>query len=180
MNLRFSGFNDEWYETKIGNVATIVGGGTPKTDVETYWNGDIQWFTPSEIGKTKYVSDSKRQITEEGLKCSSAKLLPKNTILLSSRATVGESSISLTECTTNQGFQSLIIKNNVDNEFIYYLISTMQNEFLRKSSGSTFLEISKKEINNIKIKIPLINEQKQIANFLSVLDEKIELLEKKL
>lgn len=123
--------------------------------------------------------DSDRHITELGLKNSSAKLLPKDTILLSSRATVGEISITLTECSTNQGFQSLIIKNDVDNDFIYYLISTIRNEFLRRSSGSTFLEISKNEISKIPINIPDLFEQNKISNFFSAIDNKIEILEKK-
>ena len=152
--LRFNNYDEDWKETKIKNIAEVVGGGTPKTEIDSYWNGDIKWYTPSEIGKTKYIKDSERHITEDGLKNSSAKLLPKNTILLSSRATVGEISITLTECSTNQGFQSLIPKNNVDTEFIYYLISNIKNEFLRRSSGSTFLEISKNEIKKIKINIP--------------------------
>jgi len=113
------------------------------------------------------------------LKNSSAKLLPKNTILLSSRATVGEISIASTECSTNQGFQSLITKNNVDNEFIYYLITTIKNEFLRRSSGSTFLEISKNEIKRIPINIPELSEQNKISNLFSAIDNKIEMLEKK-
>lgn len=146
--------------------------------MDSYWNGNIKWFTPSEIGKSKYISDSERHITKEGLKNSSAKLLPKNTILLSSRATVGEASIALSVCTTNQGFQSLIINQNVDNEFIYYLISTIKNEFLRRSSGSTFLEISKDEIKKIKINIPSLEEQKQISKFFSSIDNKIKLLKK--
>ena len=177
--LRFNGFDEEWNEVQISDIANVVGGGTPKTEIENYWNGDIKWFTPSEIGKTKYIHDSERHITEEGLNNSSAKLLPKNTLLLSSRATVGEISIALSECTTNQGFQSLITKNNVDNEFIYYLISTIKNEFLRRSSGSTFLEISKNEINKIKINIPTLSEQKRISELLSAIDNKIELLDSK-
>ena len=177
--LRFNGFNDGWESTKIDEIAEIVGGGTPKTEVGEYWNGEIKWFTPSEIGKTKYIKDSERHITEKGLKNSSAKLLPANTILLSSRATVGEISIALTECSTNQGFQSLITKNNVDNEFVYYLISTIKNEFIRRASGSTFLEISKNEIKRIPITIPTLSEQKKISNLFSAIDNKIELLEEK-
>lgn len=177
--MRFNGFTKVWESTKIGEIAEVVGGGTPKTEVEEYWNGEIKWFTPSEIGKTKYIFDSERHITNEGLKNSSAKLLPKNTILLSSRATVGEISIASTECSTNQGFQSLITKNNVDNEFIYYLITTIKNEFLRRSSGSTFLEISKNEIKRIPINIPELSEQNKISNLFSAIDNKIEILEKK-
>ena len=178
--LRFNNYTDDWTETKIKNIAEVVGGGTPKTEIDSYWNGDIKWYTPSEIGKTKYIKDSERHITEEGLKNSSAKLLPKNTILLSSRATVGEVSITLTECSTNQGFQSLITKNNVDTEFIYYLISNIKNEFLRRSSGSTFLEISKNEIKRIRINIPSFDEQKEIGKVLSNTDKKIFYLEDKI
>lgn len=177
--MRFLEFTKVWKSTKIGEIADIVGGGTPRTEVEEYWDGEIKWFTPSEIGKTKYIFDSKRHITDKGLKNSSAKLLPKDTILLSSRATVGEISIALTECSTNQGFQSLITKNNVDNDFIYYLISTIKNEFLRRSSGSTFLEISKNEIKRIPINIPELSEQNKISNLFSAIDNKIEMLEKK-
>ena len=152
--LRFMEWSSSWNNCKLEDIADIIGGGTPRTEVDSYWDGDIKWYTPSEIGKSNYIFDSERHITEEGLKNSSAKLLPKYTILLSSRATVGEISIALTECSTNQGFQSLITKKNTDNEFIYYLISTMKNEFLRRSSGSTFLEISKNEIKRININIP--------------------------
>lgn len=177
--LRFNGYEDEWKCTTIEEITKIVGGGTPKTNVEEYWDGEIKWFTPSEIGKTKYVLDSERHITEKGLKHSSAKLLPENTILLSSRATIGEISIALTECSTNQGFQSLITNNNVNNDFVYYLISTRKNEFIRRSSGSTFLEISKNEIKKIPVTIPVLSEQKKISNFFSAIDTKIELLENK-
>ena len=172
-------WSSSWNNCKLEDIADIVGGGTPRTEVDSYWDGDIKWYTPSEIGKSKYILDSERHITEDGLNNSSAKLLPKYTILLSSRATVGEISIALTECSTNQGFQSLITKKNTDNDFIYYLISTMKNEFLRRSSGSTFLEISKNEIKRIKINIPTLDEQKKIAKFFSSIDNKIELLEKK-
>ena len=178
--LRFKEFNDEWIETKIQNVATVVGGGTPSTDEPKYWGNEINWFTPSEIGKTKYVTISNRKISQNGLKNSSAKLLPNGTILLSSRATVGEASILLNEASTNQGFQSLIVNENNCNEFIYYLKYKYKREMLIKSFGSTFLEISKSNVENIKIKIPSKEEQFKIANFLSLLDKKIELQSKKI
>ena len=176
--LRFPGFNEPWNVKKIKDVANVVGGGTPKTDNEIFWDGDINWFTPTEIGK-KYVYGSRRKITEEGLKKSSAKLLPENTILLSTRATIGEVSISKNKTTTNQGFQSLVVKDNYDNEFIYYLIQLLKNDMIRLSSGSTFLEISKKEVENMNIKIPCFEEQNKIASFFGAIDKKIELLEKK-
>ena len=172
-NLRFPEFQGEWEKTKFGDIAIVVGGGTPDTNTSQYWNGKIQWFTPSEIGRKKYVYNSVRTISEEGLNKSSAKLLPIGTILLSSRATVGECSINKKECTTNQGFQSLIPKENISNEFVYYLIQTKRKDLIRKSCGSTFLEISANEVRKIVISIPTIKEQDNIANVLSLLDERI-------
>jgi len=171
-HLRFPEFSGEWNKCTINDLATVVGGGTPDTTVKSYWGGDIQWFTPSEIGKNKYVDFSKRTITRDGLDNSSAKLLPLHTILLSSRATVGECSIASNECTTNQGFQSLIAKQcNID--FLYYLIQTKKKDLIRNACGSTFLEISANEIRKIKVAVPVQNEQEQIAKLLSLIDERI-------
>ena len=160
-------------ECRLGEVATIVGGGTPDTNNPMFWNGSIQWFTPSEVGKNKYIAHSIRKISEEGLKKSSAKLLPIGTILLSSRATIGECSINTIECTTNQGFESLIINQDNYNEFFFYLIQTKRKELIRKSCGSTFLEISSNEIKKINITKPSRKEQEKIASFLSLIDERI-------
>ena len=170
--MRFPEFSGEWNKYTINDLATVVGGGTPDTTVKSYWGEDIQWFTPSEIGKNKYVDFSKRTITRDGLDNSSAKLLPLHTILLSSRATVGECSIASNECTTNQGFQSLIAKQcNID--FLYYLIQTKKKDLIRNACGSTFLEISANEIRKIKVAVPVQNEQEQIAKLLSLIDERI-------
>ena len=151
----------------------VVGGGTPDTNNHKYWNGDIQWFTPSEIGRDKYVTNNLRTISEEGLNKSSAKLLPIGTILLSSRATVGECSINKVECTTNQGFQSLIPKEYFSKEFVFYLMQTKRKELIRKSCGSTFLEISANEVRKIKIAVPTSKEQEKISKLLALLDERI-------
>ena len=172
-NIRFPEFKEEWEKCRLDKVATIVGGGTPDTNNSVFWNGSIQWFTPSEVGKNKYISHSIRKISEEGLKKSSAKLLPIGTILLSSRATIGECSINTIECTTNQGFESLIINQDNYNEFFFYLIQTKRKELIRKSCGSTFLEISSNEIKKINITKPSRKEQEKIASFLSLLDERI-------
>ena len=171
--LRFPEFTKGWATKSISDLATVTGGGTPDTTVKSYWNGYIQWFTPSEIGKNKYVDLSLRTITEEGLNNSSAKLLSPYTILLSSRATVGECSIALQECATNQGFQSLIAKN-CDIDFLYYLIQTKKKELIRKACGSTFLEISANEIRKIHTYVPSINEQKKIGVLLSLIDKRID------
>ena len=171
-NLRFPEFSGEWVTKSINDLAVVIGGGTPDTTVKSYWDGEIQWFTPSEIGKNKYVDSSLRTITEEGLNNSSAKLLPPNTILLSSRATIGECSLSLRECATNQGFQSLVSKKcYVD--FLYYLIQTKKRDLIRKSCGSTFLEISANEVRKIQVSVPTDVEQQKIAGLLSLIDERI-------
>ena len=151
-----------------------MGGGTPDTTVQEYWNGGIQWFTPSEIGKNKYTDKSERTITQDGLNNSSAKVLPINTILLSTRATIGESSIAKTECCTNQGFQSLIANEEITcYEYLYYLVATLKKELIRKSCGSTFLEISANEVRKIKTFIPSLEEQRKVASLLALLDERI-------
>ena len=171
-HLRFPEFSGEWVTKSINDLAVVIGGGTPDTTVKSYWDGEIQWFTPSEIGKNKYVDSSLRTITEEGLNNSSAKLLSPNTILLSSRATIGECSLSLRECATNQGFQSLVSKKcNVD--FLYYLIQTKKKDLIRKSCGSTFLEISANEVRKIQVSVPSDVEQQKIAELLSLIDERI-------
>ncbi|WP_336618629.1 restriction endonuclease subunit S [Bacteroides acidifaciens] len=171
-HLRFPEFCGEWETKSINDLADVIGGGTPDTTVKSYWDGEIQWFTPSEIGKNKFVDASLRTITEDGLNNSSAKLLPPNTILLSSRATIGECSLSLRECATNQGFQSLVSKKcNID--FLYYLIQTKKKDLIRKSCGSTFLEISANEVRKIQVSVPSDVEQQKIAELLSLIDKRI-------
>ena len=175
--MRFPEYSEEWMIKTINDLATVIGGGTPDTTIKSYWDGNIQWFTPSEIGKSKYVNLSSRTITEEGLNSSSAKLLPPYTILLSSRATVGECSITLQECATNQGFQSLIVKI-CDIDFLYYLIQTKKKDLIRKACGSTFLEISANEVRKIRTYVPSNSEQKKIGILLSLVDKRIEVQNK--
>lgn len=163
----------EWKPGRLSDVAQIVGGGTPDSNVPEYWNGDIPWFTPSEI-KTKYLQNSVRRISDLGLKNSSAKMLPPGSLILSTRATVGEVGISSRPCSTNQGFQSLIVYDQHFNEFWYYWIRAHKNKFLRRAAGSTFLEIGKSEVQKIDVLIPCSDEQKKIADALSALDVKID------
>ncbi|MEJ7780115.1 MAG: restriction endonuclease subunit S [Daejeonella sp.] len=169
----------DWEVKTLRDVGEIVGGGTPETYIEKYWGGTIQWFTPTEL-KKKYVLQSTRQITKDGLANSSAKLLPTGAILLSSRATVGDVSIALGECCTNQGFQSIIANDHNVNEFIYYWLLINKHLLLKKASGSTFLEINKTEISKLKIALPNYSEQTKIANFLSAIDDKINLVSRQL
>ncbi len=176
---RLKGFNQNWQRVRLGDVAEIIGGGTPSTQVTSFWNGSINWFTPTEIGITKYVYKSQRTITPLGLKKSSAKLLPIGTILLTSRASIGDCAILKVVATTNQGFQSLIPLEKINNEFLYYLMLTLKNKLLKLASGSTFLEVSPNKIKNLLIPLPPLNEQIAIANILSALDNEITSLKNK-
>ncbi|TPH81557.1 restriction endonuclease subunit S [Helicobacter pylori] len=159
-----------WQRVRLGDIAEIIGGGTPSTQITSFWNGSINWFTPTEIGITKYVYKSQRTITPLGLKKSSAKLLPIGTILLTSRASIGDCAILKVVATTNQGFQSLIPLEKINNEFLYYLMLTLKNKLLKLASGSTFLEVSPNKIKNLLIPLPPLNEQIAIANILSDMD----------
>jgi type I restriction enzyme S subunit len=169
-----------WVVKRLGDVASVVGGGTPRTTVPEYWNGNINWFTPTEIGESKYVYSSERKITAEGFKNCSGQMLPKGTILLTSRAGIGDLGILMVEACTNQGFQSLIAQDQVNNEFLYYLMSTLKNVLLQNASGSTFLEISPSKVKAIEVAIPSHEEQNSIATILSDMDSELMQLESKL
>jgi type I restriction enzyme S subunit len=169
---------EDWEVKRIDQIITVKGGGTPSTTVKTYWGGDVNWFTPTEVGKSKYLDQSVRSITEIGLKNSSAMILPKGTILLTSRAGIGDLGILKKEAATNQGFQSLICNAEVNNEFIYYLMLTKKGELLQNASGSTFLEISPSKVKSIKIPLPPLTEQIAIASALSDMDALISQTEK--
>ncbi len=172
---------DDWKVALINDIANVKGGGTPSSFNSSFWNGSINWFTPTEIGKSKYVNESKRKITNEGYLSSSTNLLPIGSILITSRAGIGDTAITKKEACTNQGFQSLIVFSDYDSEYIYYLIntSTFQNLLLKNASGSTFLEISPKKLKQIKIPLPFTKaEQTAIAEVLSDTDDLITTLEK--
>ena len=163
----------EWDEKSLDEITEVVGGGTPSTSNQEYWDGEIVWLTPSEINR-KYISKSKRTISIEGVNNSSAKILPKGTVLFTSRATIGEVAIAQNEVTTNQGFQSFIVKTDILNEFLYYWLIFNKNLFLERASGSTFLEVSKNSIKLITISLPPFLEQQKIAEFLTAIDERID------
>lgn len=134
-----------WSVKKISDLGTTVSGGTPDTNNPEYWDGDVLWVTPSEVSalSNRFIWDTERKITEKGLKQSSAKLLPVNSLIICTRATIGDCCINKKPICTNQGFKNIIVTgNNVD--FLYYLISKNKHELIRKACGSTFLEISKK------------------------------------
>ena len=170
---------EDWEIRSIGEIASIIGGGTPSSFKNKYWNGNINWFTPTEIGDKKYASESNRKITKEGFKNCSAKMLPKGTILLTSRAGIGNTAILLKEACTNQGFQSLVVQLKTNNEFVYYVVNSITDVFIKNASGSTFLEISPKKIKQILIPLPpTLAEQTAIANALSDMDALIDAQDK--
>lgn len=171
---------EDWEVKKLGEVVNIIGGGTPSTFNLDYWNGDIEWFTPTEVGYNKYLFSSRRKISDLGLKNSSATILPINTILLTSRAGIGDLGILKIEAATNQGFQSIVCKENIEFEFIYYLMLTKKDELLKNASGSTFLEISPNKVKAIEVSIPNQEEQTRIATILSDMDLELEALEQQL
>ncbi|SFF95630.1 type I restriction enzyme, S subunit [Salegentibacter agarivorans] len=172
---------EDWEVRTLGEIAKVIGGGTPKTNVLQYWNGNISWFTPTEVGERKYLKESKRKISLEGLQNSSAQILPIGTILLTSRAGIGDLGILTKEASTNQGFQSLLVYEDYYNEYIYYLLSTLKSKIISKASGSTFLEISPSKVKEVTAAVPqTLTEQKAIARVLSDTDALIQALEKKI
>jgi len=162
---------DNSYNCRLGSVCEIVGGGTPDTLHTEYWGNTVEWFTPSEIGKTKYVNNSVRKLSDFGLDNSSAKLLPIGTVLLTTRATLGEMSIAKQECSTNQGFQSLIPHTDrVSSEYLYYMQIIIKPWCEKYASGNTFREISKSALSDCIIPIPDRARQEQIVKLLSSID----------
>ncbi len=173
----------KWETVKLGDIVEIISGGTPKTDTVAYWDGDIPWCTPTDItsNSNKYIHRTERNITEKGLANSAARLLPKNTLLLCSRATIGAVKIAGQSMCTNQGFKNLVCKEKISHEFLFYYIPKLKAQMLSQASGSTFLEISKAKLANIELEIPCdIEEQNFIANTLAAIDNHINNLESKI
>ena len=170
--IRFKGFSEAWEEKELGaDVAEIIGGGTPSTSISEFWNGDIDWYSPTEIGNNVYVEGSQKKITALGLKNSSAKILPAgNTVLFTSRAGIGDMAILAKSGATNQGFQSFIVKDGFSPYFIYSAGKQIKEFALKHASGSTFLEISGKQLGRMIILIPNFEEQTAIGNYFQKLD----------
>ncbi|EOA07068.1 Type I restriction modification system specificity (S) subunit, HsdS [Mycoplasma yeatsii 13926] len=163
---------------KLKEIGTIIGGGTPNTQNPEFYDGDINWITPKDLSehKSRYISKGSRTITIKGLKSSSAKIVPRNTVLFSSRAPIGYVAIAESDLSTNQGFKNIIPNDNIHYLFLYYLLSYSKNYIEGFASGTTFKEISSSSLSNIEFKIPeLIEDQIKISNLLGLIDSKIEL-----
>jgi type I restriction enzyme, S subunit len=167
----------DWIETTLGEVAEIVGGTTPSTKDDTFWNGNIPWITPKDLsGNTSvYIKNGERNVTEIALKNTGIKLLPENSVLFSSRAPIGYIAINKIPVTTNQGFKSLIPNEKSNFKFLYYWLKQNSGNIEKQASGSTFMEVSGAVVKQIKILLPPLPEQQAIASVLSAFDDKIEL-----
>ena len=168
----------EWVAKKISELGNVVGGATPPTkDESNYLNGTIAWITPKDLAGLmgRYISYGERNITENGLRGCSAQLMPKHSILFSSRAPIGYIAISNNVVCTNQGFKSIVPKSNTDYMFLYYLLKYNKDKIEAMGSGTTFKEVSGTTMKNIVLRVPSsLNVQKRIASILSSIDDKIE------
>lgn len=164
----------------LGEVVKIINGGTPKSNVTSFWNGDIPWITPKDMGKlqTKYTSSTLRNITEDGLKNSSAKTIPPNSVILSTRAPIGYLAINKVEMSFNQGCKGLIPNNNINSEYLFYFLASSVEMLNKLGTGATFKEISTKKLQNLEIPVPSLQEQVQIAERLNKVFENIDKLTK--
>lgn len=161
---------------RISDVAEIVGGSTPKTDIEEYWNGEYFWITPAELKDDSYmIKTTIRKLTKAGVESCSLKKMPVNTVLLSSRAPIGKVAITGVEMYCNQGFKNIICSNKLQPTFIYFLLKYNTKYLNSLGRGATFKEISKSIVENIKIPLPPMEPQNQFAEFV----EKVEKLKEK-
>ncbi len=168
----------EWKEVTLSELGTIVGGATPSTKITSFYDGNIPWLTPKDlsVNDNKYIFRGERNITEEGFKSCSCKMLPKGSILFSSRAPIGYVAIAANDMCTNQGFKSVIPNEETDSEFLYYLLKYNKNNIASQGSGTTFAEVSGKTMKEIEVVVPKEkDDQRRIASILSSLDRKIEL-----
>ncbi|MAD77063.1 MAG: hypothetical protein CML20_20145 [Rheinheimera sp.] len=175
-------FEGEWEEKRLSDLGNISSGGTPSTTKPEYWDGDINWVTPTNITKQDsiYIESTARLVSMDGIKNSSAKLLPKGTLLVCTRATIGEMAIASHEMSTNQGFKNIVPNENTNIEFVYYLLNFYKHKLISKASGSTFLELSKSAFEGLHFHIPKFQEQQKISAVLLNADQEIELLEQQL
>jgi len=155
----------DWKWVKVGYLGEVVGGGTPKSGIEDYYGGEISWITPSDLSRHKsiYIEKGKKSITKLGLSKSSAKLLPKNSVLFSSRAPIGYVVISARELTTSQGFKSFKPSDKYIPKFLYYYLTSAKGLAESMASGTTFLEISATKITHLPIPLPPLSEQERIV-----------------
>ena len=181
---RLPGFDAAWEQRSLSELADIRSGGTPSTSQPALWDGGLPWCTPTDITALvgqKCLSNTERTISAAGLQDSSAELLPVGTVVMTSRATIGECAIASVPMTTNQGFKNFVPKASTDGEFLYYLLTTQKQGFLALCSGSTFLEIGKRQLVDFRVTVPAeTTEQQAIAQVLTDIDTAITALQARL
>jgi len=181
--IRLPGFEGEWETKRLWEIADIRSGGTPSTTNVDFWDGGIPWCTPTDITAlegSKYLDETTRTISEAGLRLSSAETVPIFSVIMTSRATIGECAINTVPMTTNQGFKNLVPKDDVDCEFLYYLMATQKARLTALCAGSTFLEIGKKQLSSFEVFFPPSpDEQSAIATVLSDMDAETAALEQR-
>ena len=179
--IRFKGFSDAWEQRKLGNIADIVGGGTPSTGNQSYWDGDIDWYAPAEIADQIYANSSQKKITGLGYENSSAKMLPPGTVLFTSRAGIGKTAILTRKGCTNQGFQSIVPhRGELDSYFIFSRTEELKRYGELVGAGSTFVEVSGKQMAVMELMMPpTMREQQTIGGFFQQLDHLITLHQRK-
>ena len=165
--------NVQWKKAKLGEVGEIISGGTPSTTNETFWDGDVLFVTPLDLGRNNKIDSTLRTISELGVKNSSANKIKAHSLAISTRAPIGLMSIVNQNFTTNQGCKSIQFYDNYDSEFFYYYLSYNIEIIRRYGQGTTFMEISKTDFSNLEITVPDLPEQRRIAAILSGIDAKI-------
>jgi type I restriction enzyme S subunit len=160
---------------KIKDIGTVVSGSTPKTEIKEFWGGNIPWVTPKEINKlsSKYLNHTERTITESGFRSSALSMLPKGSILFTSRAPIGLVAISNIEVCTNQGFKSIALYNDIYPLYIYFVLKKCVKELNDLGTGTTFKELSKSTFENFKIPVPSFTDQIRIGNILDKVESLI-------
>ena len=179
--IRFKGFTGVWEQRKLGDIADIVGGGTPSTGNQSYWDGDIDWYAPAEIADQIYANSSQKKITGLGYENSSAKMLPPGTVLFTSRAGIGKTAILTRKGCTNQGFQSIVPhRGELDSYFIFSRTEELKRYGELVGAGSTFVEVSGKQMAVMELMMPpTMREQQTIGGFFQQLDHLITLHQRK-
>ena len=166
-------------QVRLGDVCTVVGGSTPKSNIPEYWNGDIKWITPAELASDSYfIYDTERHITDIAVKKTNLNLLPVGTVLLSCRAPIGKTAIVGSEMYCNQGFKNLVCSDNICNKYLYFFLKSKKNYLDALGRGATFKEISKSIVEDVKIPLPTMEEQHKIACTFEILQNDMEMLKR--
>ena len=181
ISIMFTTSTFSWEQRKLGDIADIVGGGTPSTGNQSYWDGDIDWYAPAEIADQIYANSSQKKITGLGYENSSAKMLPPGTVLFTSRAGIGKTAILTRKGCTNQGFQSIVPhRGELDSYFIFSRTEELKRYGELVGAGSTFVEVSGKQMAVMELMMPpTMREQQTIGGFFQQLDHLITLHQRK-